>query len=253
MSGDGSVVFGINPVRALLETPGRHVDALMIMDGQAGRELREVQELARQAGLRYRLVPRRELDRLADGGHHQGVVARVAPRPAPSWDDLLEQMARERDPLLVLLDGVEDPHNLGAILRTAEAFGARAVVTPKDRAAPLSGAAIKAAAGAAERLDVVRVTNLSRALEQLGAAGFTRFGLAGEAALPLDECDYSGPLAVVMGAEGQGLRRLTRERCDHLVAIPMARSGLSLNVSVATGVVLHHIVHSRAGGTGRQG
>ncbi|ABK42942.1 23S rRNA Gm-2251 2'-O-methyltransferase [Magnetococcus marinus MC-1] len=244
---DETKIHGVNPVQALLES-GRPVSSLWVLKGRHGKRVEEMIEGFRARGVPIQFCERTAMDRMADGGAHQGVIARCAPREAMSWDDLLDVVEKAKQPLLVILDGVEDPHNLGAIMRSAEAFGALAVILPKDRTAPLNAGAIKASAGAAERLDLIRVTNLARAIEQLQQRNVWVIGLAGEAGAPLiGTLDCKGPLALVMGNEGSGLRRLTRERCDQLAAIPMGGGVGSLNVSVATGVALYEVLRQRAG------
>lgn len=244
---DEGLVFGINPVQTLLQEGQRPVETLWLAR-EDGRRLREIMALARERGMTWRLVDRVAMDRLVHGGVHQGVAARVTPRPQPNWDDLLDRLRDMPHPLLVVLDGVEDPRNLGAVMRSAEVFGATAVVVPKDRNAPLSGVAVKAAAGAAERLDLVRVTNLARALEELRALNIWVVGLDGDAKTVLTRTDLRVGVALVLGGEGKGLRRLTREKCDHLAAIPMVGQTGSLNLSVATAIALYECHRQRTAG-----
>jgi len=217
-------------------------------------------ELAANQGVSVVRKPRGELDGLV-AGRHQGVVAETVDDPADNavaetgggsranlWPeaDLLRKVDEAERPVLILvLDGVTDPHNLGACLRSADAAGVDAVVVPKDRSADLNPAVRKVACGAAEVVPFVRVTNLSRTLDALKARGVWVFGAAGEAEGPIYDHDLTGPVALVMGAEGSGLRRLTRERCDFLVKLPMAGSVGSLNVSVATGICLFEVVRQR--------
>lgn len=201
--------------------------------------------------MRLSPVPRQELDRLAgngpDGLRHQGVLARMQ-APAPGNEsDLLELLTGlETPPLLLVLDGVQDPRNLGACLRSADAAGVHAVVVPRDRAAELTAVARKTAAGAAESVPLFVVTNLARCLRELRSAGVWLVGLAGEAETDLYQARLTGPLAMVLGAEGSGLRRLTREHCDELLRIPMAGSVESLNVSAATAVCLFEALRQRS-------
>lgn len=199
----------------------------------------EVLALAATHGIKCQQVRRETLDGMADGGVHQGVVARLAPAAVLDENDLHALLDRLAEPpLLLVLDGVQDPHNLGACLRTADAAGAHAVLVPKDRAAGLSPAARKAAAGAAETVPLIQVVNLARCLRALKDRGIWLAGAEadGQSALA---ADLSGPLALVLGAEGTGLRRLTREHCDLLVSLPMKGVVESLNVSVAAGVLLY--------------
>ncbi|MBF0611668.1 MAG: 23S rRNA (guanosine(2251)-2'-O)-methyltransferase RlmB [Magnetococcales bacterium] len=241
---DETLIFGINPVLSLLQEGQRPVEALFALR-EEGRRLRQILELARDKGVLVRLVDRIALDRLVKGGVHQGVAARVTPRRQPDWDEILERLEKHRDGILVILDGVEDPRNLGAVLRSAEAFGAMAVVLPKDRTAPLSGVAVKASAGAAERLDLVRVTNLARSLDQLREVGYWVIGLDGEASQSIGETNLKGGIALVLGGEGKGLRRLTREKCDTLAAIPMVGQTGSFNLSVAAAIALYECRRQR--------
>ncbi|MEG3639416.1 23S rRNA (guanosine(2251)-2'-O)-methyltransferase RlmB [Magnetococcus sp. PR-3] len=243
---DETKIYGVNPVMALLES-GRPVSQLWILKGRHGKRVEGMIDTFRERGIQIQFKDRGAMDRMADGAVHQGVIARCAPREAMGWDDLLDVVEQAKEPLLVILDGVEDPHNLGAIMRSAEAFGALAVILPKDRAAPLNAGAIKASAGAAERLDLIRVTNLARAIEQLQKLNVWVVGMAGEEdSTPIGDLNCKGPLALIMGNEGKGLRRLTREKCDQLVAIPMGGGVGSLNVSVATGVALYEVLRQRS-------
>lgn len=227
-----AVLAGIHPVREALRA-GRPIERVSIARGSGGARLQEIIELCRQAGVPVRFEPREALDRLSRNAPHQGVVAVAAAQRAASLDDVLARAG-----LLVVLDGVEDPHNLGAVIRTAYAAGATAVVAPERRAAPLSEAVAKAAAGALSLLPVVRVTNINRALEQMKQAGFWIYGVDERGSTAYYDAEYSDPAALVFGSEGRGLHELTRKRCDFLLRIPMSGQIASLNVSVAAGVVL---------------
>ncbi|MBF0109166.1 MAG: 23S rRNA (guanosine(2251)-2'-O)-methyltransferase RlmB [Magnetococcales bacterium] len=231
-------VFGINPVLALLTTR-RPVESMMALKGGRGEKFQNALILAREKGIRPRLVERQVLDRTTGTATHQGLAVRVGIREQPGFDQLLHRLTPGSRDLLILLDGIEDPRNLGAILRTAEAFGALAVILPKDRTAPLSGTAVKASAGAAERIDTIRVTNLARAMKELQQHGVEIIGLEAEAQRSLDDHSFLGPTALVLGNEGKGLRRLTRDNCDVLSAIPIQGGAGSLNVSVACGIACH--------------
>ncbi len=211
--------------------------------GQASRRLREILELCRQAGVPVRHQTREQLDRLAPGTVHQGVVAVAAAKAYVELGTVLEKL--DHPGLLVVLDGIEDPHNLGAIIRSAHAAGADALLVPERRAAPLSGAAAKAAAGALEYLPVVRIGNLHRALGDLKRAGFWITGLDERGETSFFEVNFRGPTVLVFGAEGRGLRQQTRQACDFLAAIPVAGKIASLNVSVAAGVVLFEALRQR--------
>ena len=240
-------VYGINPVLALLADLNRPIESISILKGGHGKRLLEAVSLARSRGLRPRFVDRVVLDRMTDAAVHQGIVARAGLRQQPTFNQLLEQIEQRNDALLLLLDSIEDPRNLGAVIRSAEAFGAMAVVLPKDRTAPLSSVAIKASAGAGERMDVVRVVNMARAIAELHNRGVHVYGLAGEGEGCLPNFPFSGSVALVLGGEGKGLRRLTREKCDALLAIPMGGLVGSLNIAVAASIGLYEVQRNRAG------
>jgi 23S rRNA (guanosine2251-2'-O)-methyltransferase len=227
------IVYGVNPVLEALRA-GR-VTRVTVSAAARGR-LREVLRLAGECGLRVQQVEPEALDRLAGGGAHQGVVAEVTRGPDYTVGGLV--VAAGEPALIVVLDGIEDPQNLGAILRTADAAGAHGVVRQTRHAAPLGGAAAKASAGAVAHVRMAAVVNIARALDELSEAGVWTVGLAGDAPTRYDQVDLTLPTAIVLGAEGSGLRRLVRERCDWLVSIPMGGHVESLNVSVAAGIAL---------------
>ncbi len=226
-----NLLAGIHPVREAMRA-GRALDRLLIARGTGGR-VDELVRMARERGIPVRFEPREALDRLAPAGPHQGVIAFAAAVEYRELEDVIEG-AR----LIVVLDGVEDPHNLGAIVRTAHAAGAAAVVVPERRAAGLTEIVAKAAAGALEYLPVARVGNVNRALEVLKQRGFWIYGLDERGESSYDQADYAVPTAIVLGGEGHGLHELVRRHCDFLLRIPMAGAIASLNVSVAAGVVL---------------
>jgi 23S rRNA (guanosine2251-2'-O)-methyltransferase len=234
------LIYGINPVLEALRA--KRVGELRVSARASGR-LDEVIALAVRSGVVVRRVPDVELDRAARGGVHQGVIADVREAASVSVEDLVAKAAGPA--LIVVLDGIEDPHNLGAILRTADAAGAHGVVRQSRHAAPLGGATAKASAGAVAHVRMAEVVNIARALEHLKAAGVWTVGLAADAPQTYDAMDYSLPTALVVGAEGTGLRRLVRERCDWLVSIPMHGHVQSLNVSVAAGVALFEALRQR--------
>jgi 23S rRNA (guanosine2251-2'-O)-methyltransferase len=205
--------------------------------------VREIRAMADARRIPVRVVQAEELDRAARGGVHQGVVADLADAPGYSVQELCA--AAQGPPLLVVLDGIEDPHNVGAILRTVDAAGAHGVIRQERHAARLDGAAAKASAGAVAHVKVATVVNISRALGELKDAGVWTVGLAAEAGEPYDAIDFTEPTAVVLGAEGQGLRRLVRESCDRLASIPMRGHVGSLNVSAAAAVVLFEALRQR--------
>lgn len=222
----------------------------MLQQGRKDARSQQLHELADKRGVKLSHCTRRELDRLAGEGpdalRHQGVMARMLVQAPGNESDLLDLLARlDGPPLLLILDGIQDPRNLGACLRSADAAGVDAVVMPRDRAAGLTPAARKTAAGAAESVPVFAVTNLARSLKQLQAAGIWLVGLAGEAEGGLYAAKLTGPLGLVLGAEGKGLRRLTRDHCDELLHIPMLGAVSSLNVSVAAAVCLFEAIRQR--------
>jgi 23S rRNA (guanosine2251-2'-O)-methyltransferase len=238
MSGS-ALVFGLHAVKAVLERRPGDVLRLACADRRDDARLRALLELAEARGLRASRIPAEELDRETGGASHQGVVAELRPSAALDENGLLDLVVAAPAPRLVLLlDGVSDPHNLGACLRTADAAGANAVVAPRDRAAGLTPAVRKVAAGAAETIPFAQVTNLARCLRDLKAAGLWIAGMAEDGEQELYAADLRGDLALVMGAEGRGLRRLTRESCDFCLRLPMRGAVASLNVSVAAGIAL---------------
>ncbi len=238
MNSERRVLAGFHAVNARLRAAASSIEVLYHDPARADARMRQTLERARASGVRCVAADAQRLLGLAPGAPSQGVVALcAAPAAGPATlDELLDAVTPST--LLLLLDGVTDPRNLGATLRTAEAAGVGAVIVPRDRSAALNEAAAKAAAGAAEVLPLIAVTNLARAMREVKDAGVWIVGADGEATASLYEIDLAGPLAWVLGAEGRGLRRLTREHCDHLARIPMAGVVESLNVSVAAGVCL---------------
>lgn len=236
-------IYGINPVLEALRA-GR-VSRIRVADRSSGR-LAAVVRLAVERGVPVGRVAAGDLDRAARGGAHQGVVAEVGNAASLGVEDLVEQAAGA--PLIVVLDGIEDPHNVGAIVRTVDAAGADGLVRQSRRAAPLGGATAKASAGAVAHVKIAEVVNIARALEILKDEGVWTVGLVTDAAKAYDQIDYTLPTALVVGAEGTGLRRLVRERCDWLVSIPMRGHVQSLNVSVATGIALFEALRQRRKG-----
>lgn len=238
-------IFGIHAVQALLARSPERVISLYVQNGRADKRLQEVLNLASSASTSVTQRPREELDNMVEG-RHQGVIATVEPAPEFREKDLPDLVAAAGSAALILvLDGVTDPHNLGACLRSADAAGVTAVVAPKDNSVGLGATVFKVACGAADVVPFIQVTNLVRSLQQMQQAGIWVVGMAGEAEASLYERDLSGPIALVLGAEGAGMRRLTRENCDYLAKLPMAGSVSSLNVSVATGVCLFEVVRQR--------
>jgi len=233
-------IYGINPVVEALKAD--RVTALRVSP-RADDRLTEIVRLAERRGVPVRRAQANELDRFAQGGVHQGVVADVKDAAPTSVEDLIIRPAGA--PLIVVLDGIEDPHNVGAILRTVDAAGAHGVVRQSRHAARLDGAAAKASAGAVSHVAVADVVNIARALEALKAAGVWTVGFAGDATKRYDEIDFTLPTAIVLGAEGTGLRRLVRERCDWMVSVPMRGHVQSLNVSVTAGIALFEALRQR--------
>ncbi|HEY2153701.1 MAG TPA: 23S rRNA (guanosine(2251)-2'-O)-methyltransferase RlmB [Vicinamibacterales bacterium] len=234
------VIYGINPV---LEALRAKRATLISIASRSDERLSIVVQLADQQRVAVRRVSPADLERAARGGVHQGVVAEVKDAAHLSVEDLVSGAAGV--PLLVVLDGIEDPHNLGAILRTVDAAGGDGVIRQSRHAAPLGGAAAKASAGAVAHVRVADVVNIARAIENLKQAGVWTVGLAGDAPKSYSDIDLTLPTAFVVGAEGEGLRRLVRDRCDWLVSIPMQGHVQSLNVSVATGIALFEAVRQR--------
>lgn len=223
---------------------GRALDRIVIARGRHGERVEALVQLARSKSVPIRFVDRLQIDRLVGAREHQGIAALAAAKPALELEDLLAAETPQRG-LLVLLDGVEDPHNLGAIVRTALAAGANGVVIPERRAVGLTDTVERASAGALAHLPVARVKNLVRAMEEMKEAGYWLIGLDERAEKKYTEADFSGQVGVVLGSEGEGLHELTRKRCDFLVSIPTAGPVRSLNVSVAVGIVLFEVVRQR--------
>jgi len=238
-------IYGVHAVEALLRHHPKRVKQIWLAESRNDPRVQTLIELANENRVQIGQAERREMDAWVEGVH-QGVVADVS--PSQVWgeamlDELLDRT--EGAPLLLVLDGVTDPHNLGACLRSADAAGALAVIVPKDKSATLTPVVRKVACGAAEVIPLVAVTNLARTLEKLQQRGLWVVGTAGEAEVSIYDQDLTGPTILIMGAEGKGMRRLTREHCDYLVNLPMAGSVSSLNVSVATGVCLFEAQRQR--------
>ena len=239
------LAMGIHAVEALINSAPDRLVRVWVNPSSKGAE--KIALGAESLGVPVERVAASALDRRAAGVRHQGVIAEFLARAPIDLEDLQQLLSAHDCPLVLVLDGVTDPHNLGACMRSAAAAGALAVVVPKDRAAGLTPVARRAAAGAAERLPLAVVTNLARSLAALAEQGLWRVGLTGSAERTIFQCDLRGPLALVLGSEGSGLRRLTRENCDDLVHIPMPGALESLNVSVAAGVALFEAVRVRSG------
>ncbi len=240
------LLFGIHTLSSLLEHEPERVLEMWIQDHRGDKRLNKLTQMAKKQGIAIHPAPKRTLDKLSEFAVHQGIVARC--RPAKPYDEQFLQdilAKRGQQTLFLVLDGVQDPHNLGACLRSADAAGVDAVIIPKNRSAQLTPTAQKTASGAASRIPLVSVTNLSRCLQSLQKSGVCTIGLAGEATQAFFECDLNVPLALVMGAEEKGLRRLSREYCDYLGYLPMHGEVSSLNVSVTAGICLYEAVRQR--------
>jgi 23S rRNA (guanosine2251-2'-O)-methyltransferase len=243
-------VYGLHAVRALLTRHGERIGNVTIVEGRSEPRVAELQTLAQKAGKTVKRASPAVFKQLFGDAVHQGVFADVEPLPPWREDELVAgitaQLEAKVQPLVLVLDGVQDPHNLGACLRTADACGALAVVIPKDRAVQMTATVRKVAAGAAETTPLAIVTNLARTLRLLKEAGLWIVGADAEAPKLAQETDLAGPVAIVMGAEGAGLRQLTRDTCDFLVRLPQHGAVESLNVSVATGMLLYESVRQRS-------
>lgn len=237
-------IFGRNPVLELLRS-NKSINKILIAAGTEKGSMVDIIKLAKQKRIPFQQVEKSHLDKMLPGEKHQGVIALVAAADYVEWQDILEK-AREKneDPLIIILDEIEDPHNLGAILRTADAVGAHGVIIPKRRAVPLTEGVAKASAGAVQYMPVARVANIVQTMEQLKKEGCWIAGTSLKGKV-LYEQDLKGPLAIVIGSEGSGLSKLTEEKCDFLVTIPMLGQINSLNASVATGVVLYEATRQR--------
>lgn len=243
---ENDISFGVHAVQALLESHPDQIMEIWFQKGLRNSRLEKLIEQARETGIPLKFVDRDRIERKVDGVH-QGVVAMVRAATIYRENDLFALLDKlDKPPFLLILDSVTDPHNLGACLRSADAAGVQAVIVARDKSAPLNAVARKVACGAVENVPLITVTNLARTMRALQERGIWLIGAAGEASTNIYTTDLKGPLAIVMGAEGSGLRRLTREHCDGLVHIPMAGSVSSLNVSVATGICLFEALRQRS-------
>lgn len=241
------LIYGINPVTEALRSRRREPRELMVQDGARSSRLESLLQLARQGKVTIRSCRRQELDKLAGHNHHQGVLLAVAPFPYVDIDDLLATVRKdERPAFLLVLDGITDPHNFGAILRSADAAGCHGVIVARDRACPVTATVEKTAAGALSHLPLCQVTNLARTMDRLRDENIWLFGLAGEeGSSSLFAADLRTDLALIVGSEGDGLRPVVRKRCDLLLSIPMHGGVPSLNASVAAAVSLYEVVRQR--------
>lgn len=246
------LIYGLHAVREALRAGARPLQRLLVLG--TDRQFGDIVRLAREQRVPVYVEPRVALDRLVPGGRHQGAVGLVAAKAYAEPEDILSSaQAAGQIPLLILLDGVEDPHNLGAILRTVEASGAHGVFIPERRAVGLTSVVAKASAGAVDYVPVGRVPNLSRWIERLKSAGIWVYALDAEASTLYTELDFRGPVALVLGGEGKGVRPGVRAACDAVAQIPMSGKVSSLNVSASTAIVLYEAVRQRREGVGRKG
>jgi 23S rRNA (guanosine2251-2'-O)-methyltransferase len=239
-----SLIYGIHAVEEALVARGRSFEYVAVAGSRGDKRLRKITELCRMARIPVRTIPRDQLTRLAQTPGHQGVVAVTAEKQYSDLDEVLKNK-RGQYSFLVVLDGVEDPHNLGAIIRTAEGAGADGIVVPERRAAGVTATVVKASAGASEYVPIAKVTNISRSLEEIKSHNIWTVGLDERGGQSYDQLDYNMDCAIVLGAEGHGLHQHVREKCDFLVSIPMLGKVASLNVSVAAAVVMYEVARQR--------
>ncbi len=236
------LIYGIHAIQAVCDKQPERILEIMVSKGRNDERLNSIVNIARKFRISVQFVHRKTLDDKTHGEKHQGIVAMCKPLKALDEHDLDKILEEHEKPLFLVLDGVTDPHNLGACLRNCDAVGAQAIIVPKDKSAQLTATVRKVAVGAAETVPLIQVTNLARTLKIMQEKGVWVVGTAGEADILIYDYEFSGPIALVMGAEGSGMRRLTRETCDELVKLPMAGSVSSLNVSVASGICLFEIM-----------
>ncbi len=239
------IIHGLHSVESLLKNHPERVQLLYLLEDRQDKKIQTILELAKLQKVKTEFKKREELDRLTDNENHQGVAAVCHPMKNFNENDLDTFIQNSEKPFFLILDGVQDPHNLGACLRTADAAGVTAVIAPRDKSVGMTPTVVKVASGAAETVPFIQVTNLARTMKFLQENGVWIYGAAGEAEQNLFDVKFSGAVAIALGAEGTGLRRLTREHCDVLVKIPMQGSVSSLNVSVATGICLFEVVRQR--------
>jgi 23S rRNA (guanosine2251-2'-O)-methyltransferase len=245
MNNNKLYIFGVHAVESLLVRQPHRIQRLCILKERQDQKMQVIMDLAKTHRIKVESISRQELDRITGDEVHQGVIAYCEKAKAYTEDDLEEILERTPKPFLLILDGIQDPHNLGACLRSADAAGVHAVIVPKDKCVGLTSAVSKVACGAAEIIPFIQVTNLARTMRYLKDQGVWLFGAAGEAEKNLYQAELKGPIGIVLGAEGQGLRRLTREHCDLLLNIPMQGTVSSLNVSVAAGIFLFEALRQR--------
>ncbi len=245
-SPQNDLIFGLHAIQAALDVPVSRIKEIWLADERHDKRIDNIIAGAKKHNIAIQKVSRDDLDDMLPNVQHQGGIAKSRPLKALDETDLFKLLDNlDEPPFLLILDGVQDPHNLGACMRTAEAAGAHAIIAPKDRASSLTHTALKVSSGAAERLPFIQITNLARVLRELKQYGVWLVGTSGDSKMTLFEADLKGPLAIVLGAEGKGIRRLTREHCDQTVYIPMKGGAESLNVSVAAGVCLFEASRQR--------
>ena len=243
-----SIIYGLHAVKALLGNQYRTTKRIVINQERTDKRMQEVLNIAEEAGIPLEQISTQKMDQRFPDVLHQGIVAYASPLLQYNEHDIQELLdAKQKPALILILDGVTDPHNLGACLRSADAAGVDFVIIPKDKNATITSVVSKVACGASEFIPLIRVTNLVRAMEILKQAGVWIFGAAGEASESIYQLDFKTPTAIVLGAEGDGMRRLTRDTCDGIFSLPMLGSVSSLNVSVATGICLYEAVRQRLG------
>lgn len=246
MTSNNLYIFGLHAVESLLSHQPRRIIRLYVLEQRNDKKLEALVTQAKKFGINIDYASRTELDRLSQEANHQGIVAFCHKPKVYAENDLTQLLENlSMPPFLLILDGVQDPHNLGACFRSADAAGVHAIIAPKDKAVGITSVVSKVASGAAETVPFIQVTNLVRTMETLKEKGIWLYGADGEAQQTLYQTKLNGPIGIVMGAEGDGMRRLTREHCDFLLKIPMCGSVESLNVSVATGVFLFEVVRQR--------
>lgn len=245
------IIYGRNPVIEALDA-GRPMDKILLQDRLNHALIGKIRNLAKERGIRYQFVEKRKLDQAAEGENHQGVVAVVAAHRYAEVEDILNlAKGKGEAPFVVICEGITDPHNLGAIIRTANAAGAHGLIIPKNRSVALNSTVSKVSAGAVEYTPVAKVANIHQTIEKLQKAGLWIVGTDLSGSQRHYECDLTGPLGIVIGSEGEGMSRIVRESCDFLVKIPMIGEIESLNASVAAGVLLYEAVRQRMGGKTR--
>lgn len=243
------MIYGRNPVIEALEAGKTVIDKILIQDGLRHSQIGYIRNLAKDKGILYRFVDKRKLDTLCEGENHQGVLAMTAAHDYATLEDILKTAEEKGEPpFLVVAEGISDPHNLGSIIRTANAAGVHGIIIPKNRSVALNGTVAKVSAGAVEYTKVARVTNIPQTLEKLKKTGVWVVGTDLTGTQTHSDCDLTGPLAIIIGSEGEGMSRLTREACDFLVKIPMLGEIQSLNASVAAGILLYEAVRQRTKG-----